>query len=103
MLNASEKDRWMDGWVHSGFNSDSHVMPGNMVSCCHIYFNTAGFRQVCPGSKDGEATGFKPDRAKASLARRDEAHTCANSKHASVTSTHHWVRSIHVKSQVALH
>lgn len=100
MLDASEKDRWMGGWVNSVFNSDSYVMPGDVVSCCHIYFNSAG-RSV--QVQNGEAPGFKPDRAKAPLAGGDEACTFASSEHASVTSTHHWVRSINIKSQVPLH
>lgn len=59
-MQVKQLDRWIDGWINSVFNCDSYLMLGSVISFGHIQLNTAGIRQVCPGSKDGESTGFKP-------------------------------------------
>lgn len=38
-------------------------MLGGVISCGQIRLNTAGFRHVCPGSKDSRAAGFVPERS----------------------------------------
>lgn len=96
-MQVKQLNRWMDGWINPVFNSDSYLMLGSVISSGHIQLNTAGFRQVCAGSKDGESTGFKPEKAKACLAWGDDACERTDAERASVTSTLHWVRSINIK------
>lgn len=38
-------------------------MPGSVISCGRIRLNSAGFSQVCPGSKDNGAAGLQPERS----------------------------------------
>lgn len=61
-------DKWSVYWFQC-------LTLGGVISCGHIWFITARSVQ---GSKDAEATGFRPVKAKACLASGDEVRQRAN-------------------------
>lgn len=72
-----------------------------VISCTQIWLNTGASSQVCPGSKDSRATGFEPERSQQGQSPCGLRRVCASTERASVTFTHHRVKSINIKSQVS--
>lgn len=64
---------------------------GGVISCGHIWLITARSVQ---GSKDAEATGFRPVKAEARLASGDDA----DAEYAGEMSTYYWVGVTNTKS-----
>lgn len=64
--NANEVD-CLDLQINLVFNGHSYLMLGGVISCRLIWLNAAGFRQVCPGSKDSGAAGSEPERSQQDL------------------------------------
>ena len=62
----------MDLQINLVFSGDSYLMLGGVISCRLIRLNAAGFRQVCPGSKDSRAAGSEPARSQQDLLGPDE-------------------------------